>query len=62
METLVRVEFKKVSDDETEIILTQSGFDEEPTETDLKNNWTSESHTGGWTRAFSKLGKLVINT
>lgn len=59
METLVTVEFRKVSEDETEVILTHSGFDDVPTQTDLENNWTRESHKGGWTTAFEKLETSV---
>jgi len=59
MNTLVTVEFRKVTDDKTEIILTHRGFDERPTEVDLKNNWTKESHKSGWTTAFQKLAQIL---
>lgn len=58
-ETLVRIEFFSVTDEETRVVLTHSGFNEIPTEVDLKNNWTHDSHKAGWTSGFDKLAALV---
>ena len=58
-ETLVTIEFRALTDDKTEVILTHSGFSEHPAEVDIKNNWTRESHKAGWTTAFQKLEKHV---
>lgn len=60
-ETEVTVLFRKVSDNETEVILNHAGFSLHPTESDLANNWTHESHKAGWTTGLDKLEKLVEN-
>ena len=60
-ETEVAVMFRTLSDGETELTLVHSGFAQVPTESDVKNNWTVESHTAGWTTAFEKLERAIIS-
>lgn len=57
-ETEVTFMFKAMSENETMLTLIHSGFALYPTENDMKNNWTHESHTQGWTTAFDKLELL----
>jgi uncharacterized protein YndB with AHSA1/START domain len=58
-ETEVTVLFTEKSEDETMVTVIHAGFSLHPTESDIKNNWTHESHKQGWTTAFEKLEKLV---
>ncbi|MEN9407826.1 MAG: hypothetical protein RLZZ455_1042 [Candidatus Parcubacteria bacterium] len=58
-ETEVRVLFRAVSNVETEVELTHSGFNLHPAAIDVANNWTHESHKQGWTSAFGKLASLL---
>jgi len=57
-ETEVTVMFRKLSETQTEVTLTHAGFSLYPTESDLANNWTHESHKQGWTTALGKLEQL----
>lgn len=58
-ETEVTVMFYETSGDETLVTLIHAGFSLHPTENDVKNNWTHESHKQGWTTGFDKLEQLV---
>lgn len=58
-ETEVTVMFHENAKDETLVTLIHSGFSLHPTEYDIKNNWTSETHQAGWTTAFEKLEQLM---
>lgn len=62
IETDIVVTFKAVSDDETEVILTHSGFSEHPSADDIKHHRTYSDHMGGWTTGFQKLEALVTPT
>ena len=62
LQTEVTVLLKAISDDETDLTLIHAGFPDQPTEVDLKNNWTKESHKAGWTTGFDKLEKLLQQT
>ena len=53
--TEVTVMFRETAKDETLVTLIHSGFTLHPTENDIKNNWTHETHKAGWTTAFEKL-------
>ena len=57
--TEVTIMFHESTKDETMVTLIHSGFSLHPTENDIKNNWTHETHKGGWTTAFEKLEKLI---
>lgn len=57
--TEVTVLFHETANDETLVTLIHAGFSLHPTEHDIKNNWTHETHEAGWTTAFEKLEKLV---
>ena len=57
--TEVTIMFRETAKDETLVTLIHSGFSLHPTENDIKNNWTHETHKQGWTTAFEKLADVV---
>lgn len=58
--TEIVVEFNPLSEDKTEVVLTQSGFSDRPSTDDIKHHRTHADHMGGWTTAFVKLERLLI--
>jgi uncharacterized protein YndB with AHSA1/START domain len=58
-ETEVHVFFEEVSEEETKLTLIHRGFSPHPAQVDIENNWTAESHQGGWTTGFNKLERLL---
>ena len=58
-ETEVTVMFHPELGGKTLLTLIHSGFALHPTASDLKNNWTHESHKAGWTTGFAKLAQYV---
>jgi uncharacterized protein YndB with AHSA1/START domain len=60
-ETEVRVQLRKITENETEVTLTHSGFSDQPTVEDIKRHRTHADHKGGWTTAFTKLDSLLVS-